>query len=54
MKHARSMVRDALRELADYLVEQGEPLPQPNPTASDEDAAFIERIRVGIRVQPAA
>jgi predicted RNase H-like HicB family nuclease len=53
LKQARSMVRDALRELANYLVEQGEPLPQPNPEAAHEDAEFSEKIRLVIRVEAA-
>lgn len=48
---ARRMLRDALRELAEYLIEQGEPLPWPDPQATDPDANVIEPIELGIRVR---
>lgn len=47
---ARRMLRDALRELAEHLIEQGEPLPRPNPEATDPDANLIEPIELGVRV----
>jgi predicted RNase H-like HicB family nuclease len=35
---ARKMLRDALRELAEYLVEAGKPLPRPNTGAEEPEA----------------
>lgn len=55
LKSARLMVRDALRLMAEVLVERGEPLPQPNPRATDKKADFLEAIRLSLKVQsPAA
>src|SRR5690348_15173497 len=47
---ARRMIRDALRGLAEWLIEEGKPLPRPNPRARDRKADFLETIRLQIRV----
>jgi predicted RNase H-like HicB family nuclease len=43
---ARRMIRDALRMLAESFVEDGTPLPRPNPRARDKAADFTETIRL--------
>ena len=48
IKHARSMIKDALCLMAEYMLEQGEALPRPNPRARDKKATAIEAI--GLRV----
>jgi predicted RNase H-like HicB family nuclease len=51
---ARRMIRDALRLMAECLLERGEPLPRPDPRARDRKAALVEPIRLGLRVRSAA
>ena len=46
---ARRMIRDALRGLADWFIEEGQPLPRPNPRAGDKKAHFVEIIPLKIR-----
>jgi predicted RNase H-like HicB family nuclease len=48
--HARRMIRDALRMMAEYKLEKGEVLPRPNPRARDKKAALVEPIKLRIRV----
>ncbi len=48
---ARRMLRDALREMAMWNLEEGESLPLPNPKAADRKAHLLEPIRLSIRVQ---
>jgi len=52
IEHARKMIRDALCLMAEYKLEQGEPLPPPNPRARDKKAARIEviRLKIGARM----
>lgn len=50
---AREMLRDGLREMAEWLLEDGQPLPHPDPTISDPNADVIEPIQLFIRVQSA-
>jgi predicted RNase H-like HicB family nuclease len=54
LRSARYMVRDALRGLAEYLVEEGNPLPKPNPRAQDKKAWFEEIIPLRIRASTGA
>jgi predicted RNase H-like HicB family nuclease len=54
LKSARRMVRDALRLGAECLVEEGEPLPRPNPRARDKKAVFAETIPLRFRAQTGA
>ena len=50
LRSARRMIRDALRMLAQTYLEEGEPLPSPDPQAKDKTAIFMEKLPVGIRV----
>ena len=54
LKSARRMVRDALRSMAEWLVEDGKPLPLPNPRARNKAADFEETISLTIRAQTGA
>jgi len=49
LEEARWMIRDALRLMAECTLEQGKPLPRPNPRAKDKKAVLIEPIRLGLR-----
>ncbi len=49
LRSARFMIRDALREMAQWFMEEGKPLPRPNPRARDRKAILVESIR--LRVQ---
>jgi predicted RNase H-like HicB family nuclease len=51
---ARRMLRDALREMALWNLEEGRPLPVPNPKASDRRANYLERVRLTVRVHSGA
>jgi predicted RNase H-like HicB family nuclease len=51
LKSARSMIRDALRGLADFILEKGEALPRPKPLVKDKAAVFSETIRLKVRSQ---
>jgi hypothetical protein len=44
------MVRDALRLLAETLMEEGEPLPLPKVRAKDKRAIYQETIPIRIHV----
>ncbi len=48
---ARRMLLDALREMATWAIEEGRPLPRPNPRAADRKAEVLEPIRLALRVQ---
>jgi predicted RNase H-like HicB family nuclease len=54
LKSARRMIRDALRLLAECMIEEGQPLPRPNPRAADKKADRVETIPLRIRVQAGA
>jgi predicted RNase H-like HicB family nuclease len=45
---ARRMLRDALREMTEWLLEDGQGLPRPDPTASDPASTVIEPIELVI------
>src|SRR5260370_41604461 len=49
LRSARYMIRDALRGLAEFIIERGEPLPRPNPRARDKSSVFSAVIAVGVR-----
>jgi len=53
LNSARRMIRDALRLLAETTIEQGQPLPLPNPRAKDKKADAMETIPLRIRAQTA-
>ena len=44
---ARRMIRDALRLMAETLIEESERLPRPNPRAKDKGTCF--RPRAGLK-----
>ena len=50
LRSARKMLRDALLLMAQTHLEEGEPLPKPNPRARDRKAMFTETIAVSVRV----
>ena len=50
LQSARRMIRAALRGVAEWYLEDGEPLPRPNPRAADKKADLGEPIRVQIRI----
>lgn len=54
LNSARRMLRDALREMAAWLIEDGDPLPKPNPRAQSKKAAFTETLRLSLRVEQGA
>ena len=45
---ARLMISSALEDLAQLLLEEGKPLPKPDPGASAPDADFIELVPMSI------
>lgn len=51
LKEARGMIRDAMRLLAECMLERGQSLPKPNPRAKDKTADYLELIPLRIRVQ---
>jgi predicted RNase H-like HicB family nuclease len=54
LRSARTTVRDALRLMAETRLDEGKPLPQPNPRAKDKKAAFQEKILLKARFQTGA
>ncbi len=51
---ARQMLNDALREMTEWLLEDGQPLPHPDPAATDTNADQTEPIRLIIRARSGA
>jgi predicted RNase H-like HicB family nuclease len=47
---ARLMIASALEDLAQMLLEEGKPLPRPNPDASAPDADLIELMPLTVEV----
>jgi predicted RNase H-like HicB family nuclease len=47
---ARVMISSALEELAQMLLEKGDPLPRPNPDASAPEADLIELVPLTVEV----
>ena len=47
---ARFMIRDALKLMAEVYMEEGRPLPAPNPRARSKNAAFVEEVCLSARV----
>jgi predicted RNase H-like HicB family nuclease len=54
LEEARLMIRDALRLMAECTLEDGRPLPRPNPRARDKKAVLVETIRLGVRTMRGA
>ena len=46
---ARRLLASALRDLAEYALERGEPLPRPDPAQCDPDADLEEPIYLHLR-----
>ena len=44
LKSAQRMIRDALRVMAETLIEEGQGLPKPNARAKSKEAIFMEKI----------
>jgi predicted RNase H-like HicB family nuclease len=53
LNSARRMVRDALREVANWRIEEGVALPKPKPKAKDRKAIFSVIIQLEVRVRQA-
>jgi len=51
LRSARRMIRDALRMMAEYVLDSGEPLPKPDPNVKDSTAVFMEPIRLTFRAR---
>lgn len=49
LAEARLMISSALEELAEMLLEEGKPLPTPNPEASAPDADLVELVPLSVR-----
>jgi predicted RNase H-like HicB family nuclease len=47
---ARLMIASAMEDLAELLLEEGKPLPTPNPAASTSDADLIELVPLSVHV----
>jgi predicted RNase H-like HicB family nuclease len=47
----RRMLRDALREMAQWSLEDGRALPRPNAKIKDRKAELQEPVRVVVRIQ---
>jgi predicted RNase H-like HicB family nuclease len=45
---ARRMLGDALREMTEWLLEDGQPVPRPDPNANDASATAIEPIQLDV------
>jgi predicted RNase H-like HicB family nuclease len=54
LNSARRMIRDALRSMVEWYLEDGQPLPRPKRPARDKKAVFMERIGVQVRLQTEA
>jgi len=50
LQDARRMIADALTELAQMYLEEGRPLPAPNPEVSAADADLIELLPLSVEV----
>lgn len=48
---ARRMIRDALRSVVEWLMEDSKPFDSPQPRARDKTAEFEETILLNIRVR---
>jgi predicted RNase H-like HicB family nuclease len=54
LNSARRMIRDALRGMADWYMEDGLAFPKPNARARDKKAVFAEAVRLRAQVQAKA
>lgn len=51
---ARRLLQDALREMTEWLLADGQPVPKPDPSIIDKKADVVEPIRLIIRTQAGA
>ena len=51
LNSARRMLRDALREMAAWALEEGDALPKPNPKAKDRKAVFSETMKLALQIR---
>jgi predicted RNase H-like HicB family nuclease len=51
LDQARKMLSDALREMTEWLLEDGQALPRPDPAAADAAADVVEPIQLIIRAR---
>jgi predicted RNase H-like HicB family nuclease len=51
LEQARKMIGDALREMTEWLLEDGQALPRPDPAATDAAADVVEPIELIIRAR---
>lgn len=49
LAEARFMIQSALVDMAEYLLETGEPLPKPNPDLTDPEAELEEPLYLLIK-----
>jgi predicted RNase H-like HicB family nuclease len=56
LSSARRMIKDALKLMAESFLEDGQPLPLPNPKAkASKGAVLVEPVRLELRIRtPAA
>ena len=47
---ARLMISSAMEDLAQILLEEGKPLPRPNPEANAPDADLVELVPLSVEV----
>ena len=51
LPQARRMLADALREMTEWLLEDGQSLLRPDPTVGDPTASVVEPIQLVIRAR---
>jgi predicted RNase H-like HicB family nuclease len=54
LQSAQQMIKDALRTMAEWYLEDGKALPSPDPRVKDKSAEFLEPIRLRIRTEAGA
>lgn len=54
VRAARAMIKDALALMAECYLDEGRPLPPPNPKAKDKEAEFQEEIGLIVRAKALA
>jgi len=54
LNSARRMLQDALQDMTEWLMEEGQPIPKPDPTVADEKADVVEPIRLIIQARAGA
>ena len=54
LREARYMIKDALKIMAEWYLEEGKPLPKPDPKANDKKASLLEKIGLELKVRALA